>query len=358
MKRLYALSFSLSFLQGLLVPVIVLYMLRLGYSEAEIGIITGSSSLLYIVGALLSSFIVSRLGDSKTIILSLNLLTAGYLLFLFSHSIVVIFIAASLVLLGFGIFWPSIENAVSSVGGKVSSFSFSWSSGSLLAMASVYPLSLVEPAFTFLFFSGLSVFLVSFAIFSHKRRIEPATPAGILGSLRKAAIAWLLCIIYSLNSSGLITFYPVLVEARKLPQILLSATLFGMIFSRTLLFYLFDRVPNKLRRLDLAALLMLTPALVVYTNDSLIHVSTALLSGIGQGIVYGIALERVFKRQSLEVHLYTSLFESFIGAGYFFGPMLGVGFSSLLRVQPIATTAFMSSVMALLAGLPLRRKES
>lgn len=131
-----------------------------------------------------------------------------------------------------------------------------------------------------------------------------------------------------------------------------------MIFSRTLLFYLFDRVPNKLRRLDLAALLMLTPALVVYTNDSLIHVSTALLSGIGQGIVYGIALERVFKRQSLEVHLYTSLFESFIGVGYFFGPMLGVGFSSLLRVQPIATTAFMSSVMALLAGLPLRRKES
>lgn len=263
MKRLYVLSFSLSLLQGLLIPVLVLYMLKLGFGTIEIGIVSGSSSLLYIVGALTSSFIVCRLGDSRTVALSLGLLAAGYLLLTFSQSLLAIFSATGLVLLGFGIFWPSIENIVSNTGGRVSLFSFSWSSGSLLVMALVYPASLVDPKLAFVLFMALSVLLVTLANFRHDRSIQLASFTGVLGALRNASLAWLLCTVYSISSSGILTFYPVLVDERRLPQILLSATLFSMIFSRTSLFYLFDKIPRQIRRLDLASIFMVAPALIL-----------------------------------------------------------------------------------------------
>ena len=347
MKRLYVLPFALSFLQGLLVPLVVLYMLKLGYGEAEIGIVTGSSSLLYITGALLSSFLVGKLGDSRTLSLSLSLIGAGYIALPLSRTIPAIFSAVSLVLLGFGVFWPSIENAVSSSGGQVSSFSFSWSSGSLLAMASVYPASLIEPKLAFLLFAASSLLLTPLARFGSVRNIKPASISGVLASVRRAALAWILCITYSTNSAGLITFYPILVEEKGMPPIMLSATLFTMIFSRTTLFYLYERIPVKLRRPDIASPLMLAPVLIAYTRNPLSHIVLALFSGLGQGIVYGNALERVFKRGVLEVHLYTSLFESFIGAGYFFGPIVGVTFSKLILVQPVVSTAFISFLLTL-----------
>ncbi|ABL78533.1 MFS transporter [Thermofilum pendens] len=346
----YALSFSMSLLQSLMIPVLVLYMLQLGYTEAEVGLVTGTASAVYIAGALLSSVLAGRLGDSKTILLSLASMATGYALLSASTGLYAILLASGVVLLGFGVFWPAVENLVSSSGGKVSAFSFSWSSGSLAGMLLVYPLSLLDPRALYAAFSASSLLLALSVRRGEERARARATFGDVLSSLYSLRASWVLCVAYSLSSSGLITFYPVLVERAGLPRFMLSLALFLMILSRTAVFFAYDALPAPLKRVEIAAPVLLASSLIPFVDNPFLHLPLSLIAGAGQGVIYGIALEGVFKSGSDRVHNYTALFESFIGAGYSLGPLLAALLGEYAGLQPLLSTSLLASLAALLAG--------
>ncbi|MEZ0345763.1 MAG: MFS transporter [Infirmifilum sp.] len=346
----YVLSFIASFLQAVFTPTLVIYAYNLSLTELQIGFITGFASLIYIVGALLSAILYRKLGAAKTILLSFCLIAAG----LWAHTLAADFtsllLPASTVLLGFGVFWPAVESSLSTKGSSVSLFSFSWSSGSLAGALITSSLLRIDLKLLFVFYS-----LVAFSgsVLSPRMKHQVKTSRGMAmqpnNSLKRLLLLltpWFYCLAYSASSSGVFTFYPIFIESHSLSKDYISLVNFSMLFTRTLTFFFFEKLPAFSKNILLASLLFGAGITLTRTSDPFLTFLIASVIGFSQGIVYATALEQVFNRGQ-GVERATSLFESFIGLGYAVAPPLSSLANALLGVEPISFSSIMSIFLVL-----------
>ncbi len=352
MRLLFALSFAASLLQALTIPTLALYAYSLSFSEAEIGAITGASSLVYVAATLFAAPLVRKLSTRGVVAAALLSLSAGYLLHPVSRSSPALLAATSLVFAGFGLLWPSVEVAVAASGGNASRFSFSWSSGSLVGTALVSPFAGLGAPRLYAIYAALS----SSLLLGVARLPLEGGRRGRSTSKRVSELsgAWLLCVSYASSSAGFLTFYPVLVERSGLPRGSISLVLFSMIAARTAVFYLYERLPSVVKSAYASMPLLLTPLAVPLSTDPLLHVVAAVFAGVGQSLVYSSALTAIFRAGGVASH--TAAFEASIGLGYVAGPIAG-SVSGTAGLEPIPATALLASALVVAAGLGERAVE-
>lgn len=352
MRLLFTLSFAASLLQALTIPTLALYAYSLGFAEAEIGVLTGASSLVYVAATLFTAPLVRKLSARGAVAVALLSLSAGYLLHPVSRSFPTLLAAASLVFAGFGLLWPGVEVAVAASGGDASRFSFSWSSGSLVGTALVSPFAGLEALRLYAIYAALS----SSLLLGVARLPLGGGKHGCGTSKRVSELssAWLLCVSYAASSAGFLTFYPVLVERSGLPRGSISLVLFSMIAARTAGFYFYERLPSVVKSAYASIPLLLTPLAVPLLTDPLLHAIAAAFAGIGQSLVYSSALIAIFKAGGVASH--TAAFEASIGLGYVVGPIAG-SVSGTAGLEPILATALLASALAVAAGLGERAAE-
>ncbi len=349
----YALSFLVSVFQAVYTPAASLYAYSLGYSEADVGYILGIANFVYVPGALASSRLVRRAGERRAVLLSLALLSLAMALTPSAKGFWELAAVAGMVFLSMGLFWPAVESVISASGGRVSTFSFSWSSGALLgALATSQALRL-----------GASTLFASLSLVSAAAAISAA---GVPSARRSASEgsddlsllefwpSWVLCLSYSISAGGVFVFYPLLVERRGMPLEHISLAAASMMLARTLVFFSFDRVPQELRRVPVGALALTGSLLLLTSAEYAVVALAAAATGFGQGIVYAIALSEVFSRGGGAAR-YTSIFEAMIGLGYSLGPVASAALSSAAGVEPILASSVLAFALALATRLGRRR---
>lgn len=359
MEVAYILSFTASFLQAVFMPVLVLYAYNASLSEFQIGVITGLASLVYIAGALFSSNIHLRAGNPRVVITaSFAVMAMGFAALPFSHDFTGILASTSLVLLGFGVFWPAIEAYLSRKESSVSKFSFSWSSGSLAGALLTSTLLRLNPKLLFAVYSLLSIFQALQGLKiggASDRRTDPGF--GHPESVKELLLhwsPWAYCVAYSASVSGVLTFYPLFVVSRNISRDYISLVYFTMLLSRTLTFFFFERLPAYLKNAFLASLGFAAGLALTSTLSVPVVVLLAGIAGYSQGVVYARALQLVFSR-GRSAEKMTSLFESFIGLGYAVTPPLS-GLATTVGLEPIAFASTFALLLSLSSTLNLKRK--
>ncbi|QOJ79204.1 hypothetical protein IG193_01710 [Infirmifilum lucidum] len=336
-------------------PVLVLYAYNTSLSEFQISVITGFASLVYIVGALFSSNIHLRTGNPRAVIAaSFAVMAMGFAALPFSYDFAGILESTSLVLLGFGVFWPAVEAYLSRKESSVSKFSFSWSSGSLIGALLTSTLLRLNPQILFAAYSLLSVLqaLQGLKMSSASSR-RAGTDLGSPGSVKDLLLywtPWAYCIAYSASASGVLTFYPLFVADKNISRDYISLVNFTMLLSRTLTFFLFERLPAHLKNTLLASLGFAAGLALTSTTSVPVVVLIAGVIGYGQGVVYARALQLVFNKSGSTEKM-TSLFESFIGLGYAVAPPLSSLANMAVGFEPIAFASTLALIFSLFPSL-------
>jgi len=326
-------------------PAASLYAYGLGYSEADVGYILGIANFVYVPGALLSSRLAGRAGERRTALFSLALLALATALTPRVKGFWELAAVAGAVFLSMGLFWPAVESLISAYGGRVSTFSFSWSSGAFFgALATSQALRLGASAL-------FSVFALASAVAALSALAMPGAShsAGERSnslSLLEFWPSWVLCLSYSISAGGVFVFYPLLVERRGLPLEYISLAIASMMLARTLTFFSFDRLPHSLRGVWVGALGLTGSLLLLATAEYPLVALAAAAAGFGQGVVYATALGDVFSRGSGAAR-YTSVFEATIGLGYSLGPVAGASLASTAGVEPILAASTLAFFLAL-----------
>lgn len=351
----YVLSFSASVLQALFTPVVALYAYEIGYSEAEVGLLMGVASAVYVVGAISSARLTRLLGEKLTVAVALGLLAGSLLLVPHLTSWALIGAVAGAVFLSFGFFWPAIENVVSSEKGSVSKFSFAWSSGSLFGAAVTSAILLFSPAQRFIALAALAAASASAVVLLPRRAKLHANPSSGAASALRVWGPWILCLSYSVSSGGVLTFYPLLVEKQGLPLEYISLANTSMLLFRTLTFFLFDRLPPSLRHTASGSAMLLGSLLLLPEGSPWLVIIGAAAAGVGQGIVYANALSEVFSVKE-GVTTYTALFEASIGFGYAAGPIAGAVAAGVVGAPPLAVTSLLAPLLAVIVQARYRRR--
>jgi len=351
----YILSFMASFLQAVFTPALVLYAYSLSLDELQISVISGVASFVYVAGSLTSSAAHNRLSGSKIIALAFGVMSAGFAALLFSKTFTGILASSSLVLLGFGLFWPAVEAHLSRSGSSVSKFSFSWSSGSLVGALLTSTLLKLDLKLLFVAYTALSISQSALGLRIKGSSSSVYRHAGDAGTrdLLLLWAPWAYCIAYSASSSGVFTFYPLFVESRSLSRDYISLVNFTMLLTRTATFFFYDKAPRSLRNPLLAMLGFLAGLGLTSTANPILVALISGLIGYAQGMIYATALDLVFSRGS-GIEKATSLFEAFIGLGYAAAPPLSGAANAAFGFEPISFASVLALATSLSASLSMK----
>ena len=339
---LFFLSFLASVLQILYLPALSVYMARLGYGAAVVGVVGGASSLVYAVGAASSGLVRGRMGDWDVVKVSLVLMGVVYGLLPFIRGEELLLVVASVGMLSYSFFWPAVEGGVRREEGSVHRFSFSWSAGTLVGSAAAFLVVEVDPRVVFGAFFVAALAMAFAASFFGGEGVGEALS---LHGVRRLADAWLGAFAYAASLGGVLVFYPLYVLRAGLSPVMVSVLLFSVVGARTLFFRVLGRVKVPL---VLAPVLLAAGAAAPCFEWWAAVFFVGFLMGWGEALLYVYALDRVFS----EGGEYTGFFEAAIGLGYAAGPFIGGLFPKSLRVAVAAPVALAvaASIVSLVLG--------
>lgn len=319
----YGLSFTMSIVQVLHMPLLSIYGLSLGLEASQIGFALSLGSAIYVIVTLLAGVINGKLSPAKTMILSSTFLAVTYLVAPHAKDIAGFALLSCAASFSYGLFWPSVEAIIASMGGSASLFSFSWSSGTLIgSLASSAIISLSPILFFYYISASLALLSVFQVIYTSRLRVgtEAFSPRVFLTELRGLYRHLRFSLIYASSMGSVLSFYPIIVEEGELPIVYISISLFAIIALRTLIFLIFDKTSLPCKE-HIGVSLVSLIAVLPFIRDTLLLALVAGLIGAGQGLLYGVALEETFKRCGSK-SVCTGLFEGCIGIGYVIGPLV------------------------------------
>ncbi len=330
-KYSYLICFIAAASWSLLVPVIPIYVLFLGASQFEIGLLGGFDSIAYVFASLLSILISKYISLKKLLISSILLSGLSCILFTFIKNP---FEAILIIILrGFstGFFWPIIEALLSKdfkIEEKktISKFTLSWSIGAIFGSSLSGPLMeffnlkqiFYLTGFPFIFLSLISIFLIE------EEREEIKGENNIeYEKILKLKDAWLLSLIYGFLLGIIFYLFPAYIEIIGFSQIFIGATIFSFFIFRALFFWIYQKISMKYATeigLFLCGLGFLNIFLI--KNPILIILGNSLI-GIGSSIIYSISLKMVFSNIKNEATILTGFFEAILAIGFLLGPLIG-----------------------------------
>lgn len=350
-------SFVVSVLLILHTPLVSVFMARLGASPPLIGLVNGIGPVLYAVATPLFGIMSGRVGERKTIILSLVTLAAAYAALPLASTVFEVAVVASISVVAYAAFWPPIESLFSRRGGSVSSFSTAWSSGTLVGSLLVSPLLLVlRRAFWCMACLSAAMAFLSLPLGESPEEAKTLSLSDIVRGITEAPQAWAWAFSYATVLGAVFTFYPLLVEFLMLPSWYTSLVLFSLVGARTLVFSLFGRIPRALSSPRVGSALLLFTVFIPFARSPLALSLASATVGAGTGILYASSLASAFSSEPEKRAVYTGLFESFIGLGYAAGPIVAGAVSSFSLGAAIPAAAVLSVVVCYLSASASKRR--
>jgi len=165
---LYAISFLVSAVWGLLIPAIPIYALQLGATQFELGLIGSAAPFTYAFFTIVLGRLWGQGSKKKPIVAFLLLYSAVCLLYFYIKSPGEMILLRLFEGFSWSLFWPPVEVLITKEKtereqGVVSGFGVSWSSGGVLgAFLSSFALQLKNIADVFLAVTVLPFLQISF----------------------------------------------------------------------------------------------------------------------------------------------------------------------------------------------------
>ena len=354
----YILSLLVSMIAGYLTPLIPLYMVRYGASQTYISIVATISQIGYIILAIMSNKLISKLGLKVTIIISLITCILPLSILLKIQNILLL--TASIILFNFslGIFWPTIETYVSILKGRAETFSLSWSGGMIIG-AYISSLGVLLDERTALILPTL-ILIASFLISIFNREVKITRKhhpesRDIRIVLKRGRIIWIATISYGLIQGIILIIYPPYISKRGIWLPLIGISLGTYTFTRTLIFYISKKITISQVKMTLIGIFLLgiSSFLISQTINPAVTIILAILGGLGAGLDYIGAINMAF-HQKENKHTYMSLFEATIGLGY----LLGFALSAIISPISESLPFYLTLVYSLLATLLIKNIKS
>ena len=352
---LFAVSFSMSVVQAVTMPVIPYMAYKLGASQFIIGMIGSIGSLLYCIGTLASGILSAIVVPYRIFLLSLMLYTVtalGYALLV--RDPIDILLLKIIEGLSWSFLWPPLESTLADVYSSherlVSIFSFSWSSGMILG--SILSNWSLRCKFSTVFFLSSSISFLCL-IYGLLVRFDTNISKALRYSINDVKdvmfsdITWLYPLFYSLPLGIIFTFFPSHAPIWGFNESIIASAIFVIISSRTLVFTLAEKYVTKRALSMFLGSLLASTGLLIY---GLVHASAhtiitaSLLIGFGTGLIYASLFHSAITSSDRLRSIHTSLFEFSIGLGYFIGPLIGGMVAELHLSLPYVIGALMQLI--------------
>lgn len=337
-RYLLAISFIMSAIFGILIPVMPIYADDLGATPFVLGLIGGVPAGTYAAFTILLGRLWDRLAK-KTPIIAFCLLYAG-VCFLFSFTVSPFQIVILKALEGFSwsLFWPPVEALIAerttASDKMVSNFGLSWSSGAALGgLLSGFALELNRPKdiFRLVSFSSLVLALTSLLLikerrtekveFRKRKKANPTTTKILL--MHKEA--WLSAVIYAFGQNIVFSLFPpYATKIKSIPGLMIGVYISLLIAGRTLAFWIFGKIHIKKISSIGAALMSLGSLPMAFTTSVPMLALSSFSLGLGAGLLYSAAFRKVVTADADKRGLYAGIFEGTIGIGYLSPVFAGV----------------------------------
>ena len=215
---LYSLSFLVSVISGLLIPMVPVHAFRLGASPLELGLIGGVGPAIYSSATLASGKLSGRLGRRKLVVISVAIYSAVCFLYSFASSPLHVLLVRLLEGISMGMLWPPLEALISDATPPerkrraVSLFGLSWSSGCALGSLLSGPALMFALLETFRLAGAVSMLLAlaSWLLISevHTLPLENLKLEGIHEAARREYLAWLAAWFYAFSQGIVFSLFP------------------------------------------------------------------------------------------------------------------------------------------------------
>ncbi len=357
-----------NFVQPIFTLFVTLLALELGADPLEIGLVGGASSFVYTF----MPFVMGRFSDRGEarkffIIISLALLSTVSILYSFAQNPVILILLRTTEGLGWAIFWPSIDSAVThdtkmDPRRALSIFNLSWSLtaalgplvGSLVILVSSIRFVFVFDALFLL--AGLSVNLVTYfrgtgnsirssssgatnlpdgkteeIVQTSASRVTPTAGTATRISPFFYVFSLVLCTIASSTLSSFLSPYA---KSQGIPIFVIGAVAFTygiMRFTGYLLttsgsvrrFLLNDRTRTRNIMIALSIEALSTLLMLIHDKSAVVYFISFGLVGLCYSVVYSVAMVAFLAETSKEkMGLGAGIFENSIGIGAFAGPVV------------------------------------
>lgn len=344
---LYAISFLVSAVSGLLTAITPIKALEIGGGPIELGLLGSLGPLVYSPTTVLVGMVSDRFGRKPFIVLSTMLYALACTMYYFSRDIQGMLVSRCLEGLSLAVLWPPLESLLSRVSSRdpqevVSRFGISWSSGSsvgaLTASASISVVTFETATAS----SALILILCSLATLS--LLAEPGSPPPVERTGPEAEkptteiMAWALAFTYSFSQGVAFFIYPafsVLLGNPPVVSLLLSSS---VMLGRTIAFGVGRGLTSKV---NMGLILIFASAVVLPIATSISPSSvflTGLLFGLGVGICYLASLDFAIRSSLSDRGKYAGRFEGSLGIGYLVGPIAAGSVFSLTPFAPFILT--------------------
>lgn len=355
----YALSFIVSALTAITVPIIPLLAIEFNASQFEIGLIGSAAQILYVPTALVIGRASDKVGRKNIIEVSLFLYMITLLTYYLSNSWILLLFGKLLEGFSLAMLWPPVEALISNASldqkKTTSRFGVAWSSGSITgSLISAYFLELANKKLAFIFNATIVILsLLTFLLVAkeEKKIREDKERIEFDFNILKYKDLILYSFMYSFFQGIVFSLYPAFVSVNKLSTSLIVISLTSIMIARTLAFYFIGMEGIKIEK-SLGNLLCLSIFLLPIINNAILVAVVSFLLGIGLGIVYASALKEALDVESSSKGTFTGIFEGSIGFGYIFGSFLGGAVAEI----NISFPYFFASLLGLILYLVIKIK--
>lgn len=340
---LYAISFLISAVCGLLIPAIPIHALHLGATQFELGLIGSAAPLTYAFFTVALGRLWDRGSRKKPIVTFFLLYSAVCLLYFYVKSPGEMILLRLFEGFSWSLFWPPVEVLITKEKtereqGVVSAFCVSWSSGGILgAFLSSFALQLKNIADVF-----LAVTVLPFCLaFTSMLLINDESDVGavkkkVKTSLKETAnlkMAWTLTFLYASCQGMILALYPAYAEIKLMPDFAIGLTMFLLMTGRTLAFAFFNKIKGfSLSKIG-SILLALSSLPLALTTDVKIVFPCSVAFGFGAGLLYSESFNEVMKGDAETRGRRVGVFEGTIGIGNI-SPVAGGYLAGILLNAP------------------------
>jgi len=336
---LYAASWTVQACMGLIGIAIPIYAYLLGAPPFFLGLIGAAGGITYSIMPIIFGKFSDRLARKRAVLTSMAFYALACILYILSQDFVtLIFIrlidAASQVL-----FWPIVEAMIAEGVGKgtlekaLSKFNVSW--GSAMPVSPLIGgllMSLFNNVKVPIYASLMGVILTFPMILSvHSTSVNPKAGASP-EVLRAKSHSSVLVALISAFSFGFVTgiifaFFPAFGTYLGMQPFEIGAVLFTLGLFKTLIFSQATRIEAKFKTGPVfllgSALAASSLIIIALGSTTTVFLLSLAVLGLGTGLGYSESIFLTLREAGSSRGFAAGAFESFIGLGYFLGPLMG-----------------------------------
>ena len=355
---------------GIAVPI---YANMMGASLFLVGIIGSAGGLIYSFTPFISGLLCEKIGRKRFISASLFSYGLSCLLYSLVDEPLMLIPIKFLEWISVAAFWPSVESLIAdSATGRLEDalkkFNISWGVamivGPLLGGALISKFSIISPFILSMFiafsFGSLSILIVK----EPNRKLdsdESSSETENGGDERLIVTALASIFLFSSTTGILMSLFPSYAMNLGISAFEIGVISFAFGAMRAAAFYQANMIETYVRKTGMFILGSLTMGAAslatIYSNSTPSFLMCFLIFGFGAGISYAASIASLLKWRRLSRGHAAGVFESFIGVGYFLGPLIGGILSNFAAYAPYIYISLLSFAV-LLVQLTLTRKPS